>query len=430
MHVKSIKIRNIRSFVSLDWELSEGELGGWHVIIGDNGAGKSTFLRCFALALCGPKEIQGLRENWDTWPRMGAENPECSIKLKLNDAADWDKWQGQGRKTENYFLSCGLVIKRCQESETSVAAAKFNDDPTRHVWSKKPGWFSASYGPFRRFTGGDAEKKSVFYTHSVLGRHLTVFGENVALTESLEWLSQLRFEELDKNPSSGALLKSIQAFINQPDFLPHGVRFAEVNSKAVIFQNPDGINIDVTRLSDGFRSVLSMTFELIRQISGCYNTSGIFRQNDDGTITVEAPGVVLIDEIDAHLHPTWQRKIGFWLTKHFPKLQFIVTTHSPLVCQAAEKGTIFRLPTPGSTQTDVGFVKGPSRERLIHGDVLDAYGTELFGKEVDRSDLAKEKLEELALLNQKAAQGSLTAAEAATQIQLKQAFSAHVQSPF
>ena len=47
-------------------------------------------------------------------------------------------------------------------------------------------------------------------------------------------------------------------------------------------------------------------------------------------------GVILIDEIDAHLHPAWQKRIGFWLKAHFPNIQFIVTTHSPFICQAAD----------------------------------------------------------------------------------------------
>jgi predicted ATP-binding protein involved in virulence len=47
-------------------------------------------------------------------------------------------------------------------------------------------------------------------------------------------------------------------------------------------------------------------------------------------------GVVLIDELDAHLHPTWQRQIGSWLKSCFPNLQFIVATHSPFIPQAAD----------------------------------------------------------------------------------------------
>jgi hypothetical protein len=54
-------------------------------------------------------------------------------------------------------------------------------------------------------------------------------------------------------------------------------------------------------------------------------------------------GVVLIDEVDAHLHPRWQREIGFRLCKAFPEIQFIVTSHSPFVAQAASENGLFVL---------------------------------------------------------------------------------------
>lgn len=56
------------------------------------------------------------------------------------------------------------------------------------------------------------------------------------------------------------------------------------------------------------------------------------------------PGIVLIDEIDLHLHPQWQRVILPKLREHFPRVQFVITTHSPLVLQSLEKGNIFSLP--------------------------------------------------------------------------------------
>ena len=103
----------------------------------------------------------------------------------------------------------------------------------------------------------------------------------------------------------------------------------------------------------------------------------IFDPADPSKIIV--PGVVLIDEIDAHLHPTWQRRIGFWFRKHFPNIQFIVTTHSPLICQAAEVGSVWHLPTPGSGE-QLQQVTGDTLRRLIYGNVLEAYGTEVFGE--------------------------------------------------
>jgi predicted ATP-binding protein involved in virulence len=48
------------------------------------------------------------------------------------------------------------------------------------------------------------------------------------------------------------------------------------------------------------------------------------------------------------LHPSWQREIGFWLKRHFPKVQFLVTSHSPIILQAADPNGLFVLPEPGS----------------------------------------------------------------------------------
>ena len=384
MHLQIVTIENFRVFKQLRWQAPVSGRPGWHVVIGDNGSGKSTFVRAIALSLVGPKDAAALRENWDTWVR-GDEL--AKVRLAVAKSDDWDEWAGVGPKLKNFYPTCGVNIARNQDGETLLSPGKFANSPLRTLWSRKPGWFAASYGPFRRFTGGDPDQRKYFYSHPFLARHLSVFNENVALSEALEWLTQLRFEQLEDNKKSEQLLDWIRLFLNQHDFLPHGVRFESVNSKSVIFRSPEGVPIDVARLSDGFRSVLSMTFELIRQMVACYETTNIFQKEDNGLITVKAPGVVLVDEIDVHLHPTWQQRIGYWLTRHFPQVQFIVTTHSPLVCQAAENGSIFRLPAPGSRDEEAGFVTGTDRERLLRGDVLDAYGTELFGKNVDRSDL-------------------------------------------
>jgi predicted ATP-binding protein involved in virulence len=158
-------------------------------------------------------------------------------------------------------------------------------------------------------------------------------------------------------------------------------------------------------------------------LSAAWPGTSIFDVANDGKITVKHNGVVMIDEIDAHLHPTWQRQIGFWLIKHFPRIQFIVTTHSPLVCQAAERGSIFRLPAPGLNE-EARMVQGIERDRLIFGSVLDAYGTELFGLDVSRSEASKKKQERLAELNQKALSSTLPSKEAQERLSLQALFPA------
>jgi hypothetical protein len=130
---------------------------------------------------------------------------------------------------------------------------------------------------------------------------------------------------------------------------------------------------------------------------------------------------VLIDEIDAHLHPTWQTRIGKWFTKYFPQIQFIVTTHSPLICRASEEGSIWRLTAPGSEEPSAE-ITGADKDKLIFGNVLDAYGTEFFGKSPVRSTASDEKLDKLGQLNMLAALGKISEEEEKERIQLQQIF--------
>jgi hypothetical protein len=169
-----------------------------------------------------------------------------------------------------------------------------------------------------------------------------------------------------------------------------------------------------------------MTFDLIRQLRRDHSEEHIF---DDQSLRVIVPGVVMVDEIDAHLHPTWQKKVGFWFTEHFPNFQFIVTTHSPLICQASAKGSIFLLPRPG-TEEEGRMLEGADRDRLVYGDILDAYSTEAFGAGVTRSQEAHQMQERLAWLNIKELKSALSAKEKADQKRLRAAFptASHLQN--
>jgi energy-coupling factor transporter ATP-binding protein EcfA2 len=412
MHIKQINIENIRSIKNLHWGIADSKQAGWHVIIGDNGSGKSTFLRCLALALVGPVEAVALRQNWNDWLRQNQSRGFIRIYLSHDDKLD--KFSGRGRKIENYYLPACIIFTK-QENEVRIKEERESFNPDRYVWGGKSGWFSAAYGPFRRFTGGDKDYDKIFYSNPKLAAHLSVFGEDVALTECLRWLQELQFKKLEKNPE-GNILDSIQEFVNQSGFLPHQARLDRISSTGVEFIDGNGCRLPVEDLSDGYRSILSMTFELIRQLTRVYGSKAIFSPNEKTKII--APGVVLIDEIDAHLHPIWQRRVGIWFREHFPNLQFIVTTHSPLICQAATVGTVWRLPKPGSNDLG-GMVTGKDLERLLYGNVLDAYGTEMFGANVTRSEESKQRLRRLAELNQKELYGQLTEVERKEQENLR-----------
>ena len=107
-------------------------------------------------------------------------------------------------------------------------------------------------------------------------------------------------------------------------FLPtyENLRSTDEESSRLII-NQGGIELDVGQLSDGERGVLALVLDLARRLSQA-------NPSLDDPLS-EGHAVVLIDEIDLHLHPKWQRQIVHNLTKTFPRCQFIATTHSPQV---------------------------------------------------------------------------------------------------
>lgn len=219
------------------------------------------------------------------------------------------------------------------------------------------------------------------------------------------------------------LALQLRTFINESKLLPTGTEFKGMSAEGPVFRDSNGQTLPVTQLSDGFRSILSLAFELIRQLIHFYGLAVVFPPSSTYGV-IDLPGIVLIDEVDTHLHPTWQTRIGQWFTKCFPEIQFIVTTHSPLICRAVTQntGSIWRLPTPGQGQK-AEEVTGSDRQRLRLGNVLDAYGTGLFGgHEVEQAVEATSLLAERASLSAKEAVGKLTAEERKRLRELQQLF--------
>lgn len=420
MHLRKIHISNIRAIRTATWSIPKSKkTTGWHVVLGNNGSGKSSFLRAIAMALTGPEQAYGLRQAWNDWLTRGEQRGEISLELSWN--YEVDKFVGKGRQPKKEdTIPVHVAIERCADKpdHADIVHVKTTPDPTRHIWNSDSGWFSAAYGPFRRFSGGDAKSEKAFYSMPRLARHLSIFDERIALTECLEWLRDLQFRRLEKDPE-GQLLARLTNFINQSDFLPSAVKLEAVTSRGVVFRDANRVDVDVQELSDGYRSILSMTFELIRQMSSSFGPEAIFDPTDPTRIVVE--GVVLIDEVDAHLHPTWQRAIGGWFCRHFPNVQFIISTHSPLVCQAAECGSVFLLPDAGTEGTG-RMLKGKELNRLLFGNILDAYGTEAFGKKAaaTRSPKSREFHQRLAFLNNKQIATGLSAPERAEQEHLRE----------
>ena len=105
----------------------------------------------------------------------------------------------------------------------------------------------------------------LYLTHPHLAPHLSAFGENGALGESLRWLRDLQIRWLDKKDAEAKKIQSaVIDFINGAKLLPHGARIYGVTSEQVRIVDGFGSQVAVQEMSDGYRSILSMTFGLMR----------------------------------------------------------------------------------------------------------------------------------------------------------------------
>jgi predicted ATP-binding protein involved in virulence len=407
MYVQKIEIKNIRSLSHV--VMTFPNPAGWHVVIGDNGFGKSSLLRAIAISMIDKIDAFSLQLPSQDWIQKSKK--EASIRLQFLLDFRYDHHFGSRKET------FPLTIKIHRQVIGSEPFIKSKNHSIEYS-SSASGGFSASFGAFRRFTGGDKEWSKFYESESSAIAHLSLFREGVALTKSLEWLNLLKFRSFEKDELAIQTLAALKKFINESDLLPSPVQLEDITSQGILFNYQNGNQINITELSDGFRSLLSLVFELIRQLVHHYGHQVVFESVLNGTIRIEIPGVVMIDEIDAHLHPTWQTRIGQWFTKHFPKIQFIVATHSPLICRACENGSIWRLAST-LNGTEVREITGTYKKRLIYGTILDAYGTELFGETASIPEETDKKLNRLTVLNQKSMQGETSDEEESELVELK-----------
>ena len=104
----------------------------------------------------------------------------------------------------------------------------------------------------------------------------------------------------------------------------------------VALQMKDGTVVPFTSLSDGYRNVIKIIVDIATRMC-------ILNPYQKENVLKNTPGIVVIDEIDLSLHPTWQRKIIGILKELFPKIQFICATHSPFIIQSLEEGELITL---------------------------------------------------------------------------------------
>lgn len=408
MYIDKIHLKNIRGFSDLNFGLKRpnGGYAGWTVFTGDNGSGKSSLLKAIAVGLVGRDTARALQPSFHRWMRNGAK--DASIQLDVVRTTGDDDLADSGKAPASTFpakitLSNGGKETSLQVAIPSGKSANYQT-PDRTIWaSSANGWFSCGYGPFRRVFGASPEAVQQMVS-PMTARFATMFQEAASLAEADRWLRDLNYKTLENRQAERDQL-AVLLEILKDDLMPNQITVDRVDSDGLWLADRKGIHLAWSEMSDGYRAALALLTDILRHLINTYGINGLTERNADGRIVVKRSGVVLIDEIDAHLHPEWQREIGFWLKRHFPNIQFLVTTHSPLICQAADPNGLFVLPEPGSDDLPRPLPEDEYR-KIIASRPDTILLTSAFGLQNTRSPMAIEKRAELARLEAKKRAGA------------------------
>lgn len=397
MYVSRISVQDIKSFngprqADLTLTRPDGSHAGWTVLAGRNGSGKTTLLRAIALALSGPVVARSLVPGFENWVSQGARSGTVQVELTRNTR--YDKFS-QGRPPSGSFkagLAWHVPPKGAQPVLHELSYTKARTSIARRgPWSDNPeGWFCAAYGPFRRMAGGSGEVQRLMLAAGPVARQASLFHEDASLSEGVAWLIEQHLRALERRPGAAGL-KTFALGLLRDGLLPDGYRIIDVDSEGLWVER-DGSRFPLREMSDGFRTVAALVVDILKQLHDAFGVnlweSDLWEARGE-SIAIVTPGVVIIDEIDAHLHVSWQRRIGPWLTEHFPQIQFIVTTHSPYICQAADPGGLIRLPGVDEKRPPE-VVDQDLYERVVYGSGDDAVLSDLFGLDTPYSERAEQ----------------------------------------
>lgn len=172
---------------------------------------------------------------------------------------------------------------------------------------------------------------------------MSLFDSEQTLTNPVTWLKDQKLLELEKALDANNMFGEIKDLPNSypvklleemfHDLLERNVEI-KIEGTGVLFKEK-GTVLTFDQLSEGYKSILIFVSDLLFRLS--LNAS-------EGQKITDLKGIVIVDEIDLHLHPKWQRVIIGKLRKLFPNIQFIFTTHSPTIIQgASDDAIIFRV---------------------------------------------------------------------------------------
>lgn len=310
------------------------------VVIGDNGMGKSSLIHALQAALgaylqCLPipasrvyrRQIKPgeIRVTWDSILKeytSSKENTCIFSKAVLNDTeVEWRRVMLNKRTTSHNRLDTGQLIDAVDD------LLKLRDEK-KNIALPVIANFSTVRAATQQRKGAKAQTK-----RSRLEKgYLAALSDNSDFEGLIEWLHNYDGNLKHQKEFSGtkeAIFNAITTAIPFLTDVEYNSYYKELEAVVTINEKNSG-KITHSNMSDGLKAMLNLVSELAFR---CVILNGFLGADS----VVQSKGVVLIDELDMHLHPTWQKRVVGDLKKAFPNIQFIVTTHSPFIVQSLSK---------------------------------------------------------------------------------------------
>ncbi|MCU0485518.1 MAG: AAA family ATPase [Anaerolineales bacterium] len=297
--LKWLRLENIGPFEALELELDPH----FNILLGDNGVGKTSLLKALALALS-RQEARGFADRL--------------IRFRSQDGREIEKGQVILRTADGEEHIVELLRQAGKPAEVRVTSR----------WALETmKWVALGFPPLRHLDQQQLEgPKPIEGTPTFTPADLVPLlrgGLDGRMQDLSQWIINLDYLS-SSNPRYAQLkddffqvLKEITEGIN--------LGFSRIVSNGKSFQimlSTDDGEVPIDLISQGTQSLLGWIGYLLERLYDVY---------PDAENPREQPALVLIDEIDAHMHPLWQQNIFLHLRKLFPQVQFIATTHSPLV---------------------------------------------------------------------------------------------------
>jgi AAA domain, putative AbiEii toxin, Type IV TA system/AAA domain len=377
----SLSLENVRCFgpkQTLDLSDGKGKPAPWTIILGLNGTGKTTVLQSLVGCEPSPTPAEDAPKHLALWPRLLIRFRDDPYSFRRGDRQQPSEW----RVTVAASSSLAAV-------PTSVAEYPFQLGRLGALVMHPDGelgdmpW-SCAYGAGRRMG-------ATFISES--GKDdptATLFSDKADLRNPEEWLLRLDYSAAklsDGQAQQKARLAQVKELLVKvmPEDEVEDIRIVVEPGTGtspgshVEFKTPYGW-VPLRQLGYGYQTLITWVADLANRM--------VERYPDSPNPSAE-PAVVLVDEIDLHLHPVWQRKLMGFLTGRFPNTQFIATAHSPLVAQAAAEANLAVLRREGDhvvIDNDVDNIRNWRIDQILTSD--------LFGLETARPASIEKRLKE------------------------------------